>query len=158
MRTHVKHKEHRIMSEDDTLTKQLAERKEVNLRKRSRGRPKKSEVKAKTTGSRGKVGRPKGDAGIINEYKARMLASPKSELVLQTIFNATTNDDHKNQAAAWKLIMDRILPVGAFEKEVMKDGGRNAIQINITGVGATEVFGSTQGENTFDGESVDVTE
>ena len=142
MRTHVKHKEHRRMSEDDTLTKQLAERKEVNLRKRSRGRPKKSEVKAKTTGSRGKVGRPKGDAGIINEYKARMLASPKSELVLQTIFNAATNDDHKNQAAAWKLIMDRILPVGAFEKEVMKDGGRNAIQINITGVGATEVLGN----------------
>jgi len=158
MRTHVKHKEHRRMSEDDTLTKQLAERKEVNLRKRSRGRPKKSEVKAKTTGSRGKVGRPKGDAGIINEYKARMLASPKSELVLQTIFNAATNDDHKNQAAAWKLIMDRILPVGAFEKEVMKDGGRNAIQINITGVGATEVFDSTQEERTFDGESVDVTE
>ncbi len=158
MRTHVKHKEHRRMSEDDTLTKQLAERKEVNLRKRSRGRPKKSEVKAKTTGSRGKVGRPKGDAGIINEYKARMLASPKSELVLQTIFDAATNDDHKNQAAAWKLIMDRILPVGAFEKEVMKDGGRNAIQINITGVGATEVFDSTQEERTFDGESVDVTE
>ena len=158
MRTHVKHKEHRRMSEDDTLTKQLAERKEVNLRKRSRGRPKKSEVRAKTTGSRGKVGRPKGDAGIINEYKARMLASPKSELVLQTIFDAATNDDHKNQAAAWKLIMDRILPVGAFEKEVMKDGGRNAIQINITGVGATEVFDSTQEERTFDGESVDVTE
>jgi len=158
MRTHVKHKEHRRMSEDDTLTKQLAERKEVNLRKRSRGRPKKSEVRAKTTGSRGKVGRPKGDAGIINEYKARMLASPKSELVLQTIFDAATNDDHKNQAAAWKLIMDRILPVGAFEKEVMKDGGRNAIQINITGVGATEVFDSAQEERTFDGESVDVTE
>ena len=146
------------MSEDDTLTKQLAERKEVNLRKRSRGRPKKSEVKAKTTGSRGKVGRPKGDAGIINEYKARMLASPKSELVLQTIFDAATNDDHKNQAAAGKLIMDRVLPVGAFEKDVMKDAGRNSIQINITGVGATEVFGSTQEGSTFDGESVDVTE
>ena len=158
MRTHVKHKEHRRMSEDDTLTKQLAERKEVNLRKRSRGRPKKSEVKAKTTGSRGKVGRPKGDAGIINEYKARMLASPKSVKVLETIFDAALDNEHKNQAAAWKLVMDRVLPVGAFEKEVMKDGGRNAIQINITGVGATEVFGSTQGENTFDGESVDVTE
>tara|TARA_B100000497_G_C7520305_1_gene316234 strand:- start:73 stop:513 length:441 start_codon:yes stop_codon:yes gene_type:complete len=146
------------MSEDDTLTKQLAERKEVNLRKRSRGRPKKSEVKAKTTGSRGKVGRPKGDAGIINEYKARMLASPKSELVLQTIFNAATNDDHKNQAAAWKLIMDRILPVGAFEKEVMKDGGRNAIQINITGVGGTTIADSFQSGEEIDGESVDVTE
>ena len=137
------------MSEDDTLTKQLAERKEVNLRKRSRGRPKKSEVKAKTTGSRGKVGRPKGDAGIINEYKARMLASPKSVKVLETIFDAALDNEHKNQAAAWKLVMDRVLPVGAFEKEVMKDGGRNAIHINITGVGATEVFGSTQGENKF---------
>ena len=144
MRTHVKHKEHRIMSEDDTLTKQLAERKEVNLRKRSRGRPKKSEVKAKTTGSRGKVGRPKGDAGIINEYKARMLASPKSVKVLETIFDAALDNEHKNQAAAWKLVMDRVLPVGAFEKEVMKDGGRNAIQINITGVGSTEVLGNTK--------------
>ena len=130
------------MSEDDTLTKQLAERKEVNLRKRSRGRPKKSEVRAKTTGSRGKVGRPKGDAGIINEYKARMLASPKSAKVLETIFDAALDNEHKNQAAAWKLVMDRVLPVGAFEKEVMKDGGRNAIQINITGVGATEVLGN----------------
>ena len=35
--------------------------------------------------------------------------------------------------------MDRILPVGAFEKEVVKDGGRNAIQINISGVGTAEV-------------------
>ncbi len=130
----------------DTLYQQAKERKEVNLRKRKRGRPKKSEIKAKTSGSRGKVGRPKGDAGIINEYKARMLASPKSELVLQTVFNAATNDDHKNQAAAWKLIMDRILPVGAFEKDVIKDAGRNAIQINITGVGQTEV----SSDSTFD--------
>lgn len=158
MRTTVKHKEYRRMSEDDTLTKQLAERKEVNLRKRSRGRPKKSEVKAKTTGSRGKVGRPKGDAGIINEYKARMLASPKSVKVLETIFDAALDHDHKNQAAAWKLVMDRVLPVGAFEKDVMKDAGRNSIQINITGVGATEVFGSTEEGSTFDGEAVDVTE
>ena len=29
--------------------------------------------------------------------------------------------------------------VGAFEKEVVKDGGRNAIQINISGVGTAEV-------------------
>ena len=153
------------MSQDDTLAQQAAERKEVNLRKRKRGRPKKSEIKAKTSGSRGKVGRPKGDASIINEYKARMLASPKSELVLQTIFDAATNDDHKNQAAAWKLIMDRILPVGAFEKDVIKDAGRSSIQINITGVGTTEVFGSSEeGEvrsnaaAIIDGESLDVTE
>lgn len=160
------------MSQDDTLTsnasaidhnqssleQQAAERKEVNLRKRKRGRPKKSEVKAKTAGSRGKVGRPKGDATIINEYKARMLASPKSEGVLQAIFDAALNDDHKNQAAAWKLIMDRILPVGAFEKDVVKDAGRNAIQINITGVGATEILGGSEEGDIIDGESVDVAE
>ena len=167
MRTSVQHKEYRIMSSGDsnlsndsstdTLARQSAERKEVNLRKRKRGRPKKSEIQAKTSGSRGKVGRPKGDASIINEYKARMLASPKSELVLQTIFDAATNDDHKNQAAAWKLIMDRILPVGAFEKDVIKDAGRSSIQINITGVGSTEIVGGSQEGEIIDGESIDVT-
>ena len=41
--------------------------------------------------------------------------------------------------AAWKLVMDRILPVAAFEKDVVQNGGKSAIQINITGVGAAEV-------------------
>ena len=107
--------------------------------KRPVGRPKKSEVVAQKKGSRGQVGRPKGDAAIINEYKARMLASPKSKKVLETIFDAALDNEHKNQAAAWKLIMDRMLPVGAFEKDVVKDAGRNAIQINITGVGTVDV-------------------
>jgi len=111
----------------------------TEVKKRGRGRPRKSEVAAVKPGNKGVVGRPKGDAAIINEYKARMLASPKSRKVLETIFDAALDDDHKNQAAAWKLVMDRILPVGAFEKDVVKDGGRNAIQINITGVGTAEV-------------------
>jgi hypothetical protein len=130
---------------------------EETPKKRGRGRPKKGEIVEKTAGSRGKVGRPKGDASIINEYKARMLASPKSEGVLQAIFDAALNDDHKNQAAAWKLIMDRILPVGAFEKDVIKDAGRSSIQINITGVGATEILGGSEEGETIDGEAIDVT-
>ena len=60
------------MSPEDTLEAQAAARKEINIKKRPRGRPKQKEIKAKTAGSRGKVGRPKGDATIINEYKARM--------------------------------------------------------------------------------------
>ena len=111
----------------------------VEVKKRGRGRPRKSEVAAVKPGNKGVVGRPKGDAAIINEYKARMLASPKSRKVLETIFDAALDNDHKNQAAAWKLVMDRILPVGAFEKDVVKDSGRNAIQINISGVGTAEV-------------------
>jgi len=109
------------------------------IQKRGRGRPRKSEIAAVKPGNKGQVGRPKGDAAIINEYKARMLASPKSKKVLETIFDAALDNEHKNQAAAWKLIMDRMLPVGAFEKDVVKDAGRNAIQINITGVGTVDV-------------------
>lgn len=121
------------------------------------GRPKKSSVSNKKKGSRGVVGRPKGDAAIINEYKARMLNSPRSRAVMDAIFEAATDPDHKNQAAAWKLVMDRILPIAAFEKDIVKDAGRSAIQINITGVGSTTITdGSEQGEE-IDGEAVDVT-
>ena len=108
------------------------------------GRPKKSSVSSKKKGSRGAVGRPKGDAAIINEYKARMLNSPRSRAVMDAIFEAATDPDHKNQAAAWKLVMDRILRVAAFEKDIVKDAGRSAIQINITGVGTTTI--TSEGE------------
>ena len=118
-------------------------------RKNPVGRPKKSSVSSKKKGSRGAVGRPKGDAAIINEYKARMLNSPRSRAVMDAIFEAATDPDHKNQAAAWKLVMDRILPVAAFEKDIVKDAGRSAIQINITGVGTTSI---TQGVEETDQE------
>ena len=123
------------------------------VKRRGRGRPRKAEVAAVKPGNKGKVGRPKGDAAIINEYKARMLASPKSRLVLETIFDAALDNDHKNQAAAWKLVMDRMLPVGIFEREVMKDGGRNAIQINISGVGAVDI-GSDSSNEVIEGEVI----
>ena len=102
-------------------------------------------------------GRPKGDAAIINEYKARMLNSPKSKLVLNTIFDAALDHDHKNQAAAWKLVMDRILPVAAFEKDVVQNGGKSAIQINITGVGAAEVKDVGMDSSEFDPSTIQPT-
>ena len=121
------------------------------VKKRGRGRPKKGEIVEKKKGSRGVRGRPKGDAMIMNEYKARMLSSPKSAKVLEAIFNAALDDDHKNQSAAWKLLIDRIAPVAMFEKEVIKDGGRNAIQINITNVGSTDI----NSEKVIDGEIIE---
>ena len=96
-----------LETKENTLEAQAAARKEINIKKRPRGRPKQKEIKAKTAGSRGKVGRPKGDADAIKEYKARLLASPKSRKVLDSILNAALDDDHKNQAAAWKLLVDR---------------------------------------------------
>jgi hypothetical protein len=99
--------------------------------KRKAGRPKKSELK-EIKESRS-VGRPKGEAAIINEYKLRMLNSPKSAKVLEAIYDAALNDEHKNQAAAWKLIVDRIVPVSSFEA-TKQGGGTPQISINITGL------------------------
>ena len=95
------------------------------------GRPKKTEIAAiKENRS---VGRPKGDAAIISEYKMRMLNSPKSAKVLEAIYDAALNDEHKNQAAAWKLIVDRIVPVSVFEAQ--KQGNTiPQISINISGL------------------------
>ena len=128
---------------------------EDNKQVKKIGRPRKTDLAKKKAGNRGQVGRPKGDASIINEYKARMLASPKSAKVLEAIFDAALNDDHKNQAAAWKLVMDRVLPTAAFEKDVVKGGGRNAIQINITGVGGDTQVISSGDEDVIDGEYVE---
>lgn len=106
--------------------------------KRGRGRPKKGEIVATKNKNKGVMGRPKGDAAIINEYKVRMLNSPKSAKVLEAIYDAALNDDHKNQAAAWKLIVDRIVPVSAFEQS-KAGGGTPQISINISGLNNASV-------------------
>ena len=109
------------------------------------GRPKKSDI-TEIKESRS-VGRPKGDAAIINEYKLRMLNSPKSAKVLEAIYDAALNDEHKNQAAAWKLIVDRIIPVSAFET-AKAGGSQAAVTINISGLTNTTV--STDDQSTYD--------
>ena len=121
------------------------------------GRPKKTDIVSKTNGKRKALGRPKGDAATINEYKARMLASPKSRKVLDSILSAALDDDHKNQAAAWKLCMDRLLPVSYFEKD-KATGGKSAINISITGVGGetTVISGGDQEEEPIEGDYTDV--
>ena len=97
-------------------------------------RPKKTELAAVKNKNKGIIGRPKGDKAIIDEYKARMLNSPKSAKVLESILNAALNDDHKNQAAAWKLVVDRIIPVSAFE-QTKQGGSAPTVSINIMGLG-----------------------
>jgi len=104
--------------------------------KRKAGRPKKSELK-EIKESRSVV-RPKGEAAIINEYKLRMLNSPKSAKVLEAIYDAALNDEHKNQAAAWKLIVDRIVPVSSFEA-TKQGNGTPQISINISSLGSPKI-------------------
>ena len=123
-----------------------------------KGRPSKSDI-AEIKESRS-VGRPKGDAAIINEYKLRMLNSPKSAKVLEAIYDAALNDEHKNQAAAWKLIVDRIIPVSAFE-QAKSGGGTPQISINITGLNSSVTSGTSPSVNTeqvYDVSDVEFTE
>ena len=117
-------------------------------------RPKKSELAAVKNKNKGVIGRPKGDTAIINEYKTRMLNSPKSAKVLESIFDAALNDDHKNQAAAWKLIVDRIVPVSAFE-QAKQGSGTPSVSINIMGLGqatttVTDSFEQSEDDVTYD--------
>jgi hypothetical protein len=106
------------------------------------GRPKKKEVTKLTRGKTGNpVGRPKGEAAIMADYRARMLASPKSRKVLDVIFDAALDNDHKHQAAAWKLIADRILPVSQFEA-LTGSSSKPTITINISGVSDAKVSGN----------------
>lgn len=100
-----------------------------------KGRPKKSDLAAVKAGNRGQVGRPKGDKAIMDEYKARMLASPKSASVLEKVYEVALTDGHPGQMAAMKLILDRIVPQSAFD--VSKNSGSTPqISINISGLTA----------------------
>ena len=101
---------------------------------RRRGRPPKSIVESKKRP--GKVGRPVGDAGRIQEFKARLLSTTGTK-VIDTVLRKALDDDDKDQVACLKMCMDRLLPTSLFEKDAK--GQRNAVTINITGLGETKV-------------------
>jgi hypothetical protein len=126
-----------------TLEEQVALRK---IERKKTGRPKKALVESK------KKKRSPGDAATIREYKARLLASPKSRRVMDSILNAALDDEHKNQAAAWKLVVDRIMPLSYFD-EAKNTGGKASVNITITGVGGDI---QTIGDNDKDSPLIDI--
>lgn len=99
-----------------------------------RGRPKKTDIVSKKKGNRELRGRPAGDKAILDEYRARMLASPKSAKVLEKVFEVALADGHPGQMAAMKLVMDRIVPASSFDVAKNANGGVPSISINITGL------------------------
>ena len=101
---------------------------------RRRGRPPKSLVESKK--KPGKVGRPAGDAARIQEFKARLLSSSGTKII-DTVIRKALDDNDKDQIAALKMCMDRLLPTSLFEKDAK--GQRNAVTINITGIGETKI-------------------
>jgi hypothetical protein len=67
--------------------------------------------------------------------------------------NAALDDNHKNQAAAWKLLADRLLPLSYFEKDKMV-GGKPSVNITISGIGGDISIGSDQSD-VIDAEDID---
>lgn len=115
-----------------------------------KGRPRKEVVEAKKPGNRGVVGRPPGDAARINEYKARLLAAPTANRIIDKLIQIANNDEHPGQMAALKMAVDRILPASVFEKD--KEGNRPSINIVISGMESPTVSAYSD-ENTIDMEA-----
>ena len=62
-------------------------------------------------------GRPAGMRARQLELKQTLLEHPDVPKVLEKVVSAALNDEHENQAVAQKILMDRILPIGTFEKQ-----------------------------------------
>ena len=50
------------------------------------------------------------------ELKQALLEHPDVPTVIETVVKTALDDTHKNQTAAQKIPMDRILPVSTFDK------------------------------------------
>lgn len=107
------------------------------LVRRKVGRPLKKDIEAKKKGNRGKVGRPAGDAARINEFKARLLGT-SGDKIIETLIHKALDVNDKDNMAALKLCVDRLLPLSVFD--AAKNGGTTPqISINITGLNSPTV-------------------
>ena len=52
------------------------------------------------------------------ELKQTLLEHPDVPKVIETVIRTALDDSHKNQTAAQKILMDRMLPISTFEKAV----------------------------------------
>ena len=66
--------------------------------------------------ARVKRGRPAGMRARQLELKQTLLEHPDVPKVIETVIRTALDDNHKNQTAAQKLLMDRMLPISTFEK------------------------------------------
>ena len=99
---------------------------------RGKGRPPKADLVAVKNRTKGKIGRPVGDAGRIEEFKQRLLSTGGTR-ILDTMIRIALDDTHPGQMAAIKMSIDRLLPLSTFE--AAKNGGSMpSISINITGL------------------------
>tara|TARA_A100000164_G_scaffold163759_1_gene145262 strand:- start:60 stop:368 length:309 start_codon:yes stop_codon:yes gene_type:complete len=55
---------------------------------------------------------------ILSNSIKTLLEHPNVPKTLETVIRTALDDNHKNQTAAQKFLMDRILPISTFEKAV----------------------------------------
>ncbi len=75
-----------------------------------------------------KRGRPAGMRAAQLELQRELLEHPDNFKVIQAVYEAALDPEHKNQIAAQKLILDRSMPISKFDKQ--NDFKRN-VEINI---------------------------
>jgi len=107
------------------------------IQRRKLGRPLKKDIEAKKKGNRGKVGRPAGDSARIAEFKARLLGT-SGDKIIETLIHKALDPNDKDQIAALKMCVDRVLPLSVFD--AAKNSGQSPqISINITGLNSPSV-------------------
>ena len=89
---------------------------------------------------------PKTDNQRIKELKEIIIRSSGKDVVEKVVQIALT-DGHPGQMAAIKMCMDRALPISLFEKGSAQ---RNAVTINITGLGGEPLLISPSQPDTID--------
>lgn len=109
----------------------------VKAKLRGKGRPPKADLIAVKERTKGKIGRPIGDAGRIEEFKQRLLATGGTR-ILDTMIRIALDDNHPGQMAAIKMSVDRMLPMSTFEA-AKNAGSVPQISINITGLTSPSV-------------------
>jgi hypothetical protein len=75
-----------------------------------------------------KRGRPAGMRARQLELKQTLLEHPDVPTVIETVVRTALDDNHKNQTAAQKILMDKILPKSTFDK---KYDTKEKITINV---------------------------
>ena len=109
-------------------------------KKRGRGRPRKPNRlmtrQQWEDESKKAKGRPKGMRTAVKKLEERLLSANRIEHVIDAIVRAAEDPEHKNQAAAWKLIMDRMAPLSHYDKA--KGGEKPVIQINVSSIDRIE--------------------
>jgi len=127
------------MSNDSVeISTSVVEKKErPKIVRRKLGRPLKKDIEAKKKGNRGKVGRPAGDSARIAEFKARLLGT-SGDKIIETLIHKALDPNDKDQIAALKMCVDRVLPLSMFD--AAKNSGQSPqISINITGLNSPTV-------------------